>query len=79
MQSVRIRLAAGDLSDLFLRHLGGQDEDRLGQRDLLATFIVNEPWLQAVMRVLRRPGWALSISCNTNKAAGLSFTDCSRG
>ena len=39
MQSVRIRLAAGDLSDLLLRHLGGQDEDRLGQRDLLATFI----------------------------------------
>ena len=43
MQPVRIRLAAGDLSDLLLRHLGGQDEDRLGQRDLLATFIVNEP------------------------------------
>ena len=43
MQPVGIRLAAGDLSDRLLRDLSGQDEDRLGQRDLLATFIVNEP------------------------------------
>ena len=42
MQPVGIQLAAGDLSDRLLCDLGGQDEDRLGQRDLLATFIVNE-------------------------------------
>ena len=41
MQPVGIQLAAGDLSDRLLCDLGGQDEDRLGQRDLLATFIVN--------------------------------------
>ena len=43
MQPVWIRLITSDLANLLLRHLSGQDEDRLGQGDLLATFIVNEP------------------------------------
>ena len=59
MQPGGIRLAAGDLSDRLLCGLGGQDEDRLGQRDLLATFIVNEALVPGGHEGLEKAGLGL--------------------
>src|SRR5690348_1203163 len=59
MQPVGIRLIASDLADLLLRHLGGQDEDRVGQRDLLATLILTEALAPGVREGLDEVGAGL--------------------
>src|SRR5688500_7853151 len=41
MQAGRIRLAAGDLTDLVLSQLGGEDENSISQGTKLACFIDN--------------------------------------